>query len=209
MALLATGCAGADDWSAPRTSTVSPGALPAAFLSPDATPSPSATITPHPGSWNDAQPEPGYRVVLLEASYDPANDELATGTRRWAERAGASVKSVRAESPAGAVSAIVEAMELHPDLIVSTSPALVDALALVTASHLEERFLLIGAQLPEPTANVTAAVWSGASTRGSEVANPADSDLADAYTAEASEHATAAGVAAVLHDLTGIVIDVR
>jgi len=36
--------------------------------------------------------------------------------------------------------------------------ALVDALALVTASHLDQKFLVVGAQLPEPTVNVTAAI---------------------------------------------------
>ncbi|EOD67187.1 hypothetical protein [Amycolatopsis vancoresmycina] len=48
-------------------------------------------------------------------------------------------------------------MKLAPDLIISTGKDLVDALALVTASHLDRQFLVLGAELAEPTANVTAA----------------------------------------------------
>jgi hypothetical protein len=209
LAVSTTGCGIADDWSAPRASATVPGNLPASFIAPDALPSPAATITPQPDSWDGVAPASGYRVVLLEADYDRASAELAAGARSWAERSGASVESVRVPSADGEVAAIIEAMDLDADLIVSVSPTLVDALALVTASHLDEQFLLLGAQLPEPTENVTAAVWSGASTRGSEVANPAGSDEEPAYTAENADRAIAAGAAAVAHGLTGIVIDVR
>jgi hypothetical protein len=68
------------------------------------------------------------------------------------------------------VDRIVEAMDLTPDLVICAGHALVDALALVTASHLDQQFLVVGAQLPEPTVNVTAAIWRGASSRGREVA---------------------------------------
>ncbi|MDQ0615404.1 hypothetical protein QF046_003045 [Microbacterium sp. W4I4] len=209
LTLMTAGCSSVDDWSTPRDSAPVSSSLPAAFLAPDAMPSPAATITPQPDSWAGAEVAAGYRVVLLEADHDPTSAALADGVRRWAHEQGASLKSVRAASPDEEVAAISEAMDLHADLIVSASPALVDALALVTASHLDEQFLLIGAQLPEPTENVTAAVWAGASTRGSEVANPADADVVDAYTASAAERAAAAGAAAVVHGLTGIVIDVR
>jgi hypothetical protein len=53
-------------------------------------------------------------------------------------------------------------MDLGPDLIVATGRELVDAVALITASHLDQQFLLIGRQLPEPTASVTAAICRGA-----------------------------------------------
>jgi hypothetical protein len=47
--------------------------------------------------------------------------------------------------------------------VISAGNALVDALALVTASHVDQQFLVVGAQLPEPTVNVTAAIWRDAS----------------------------------------------
>ena len=67
---------------------------------------------------------------------------------------------------------------------VSAGQALVDALALVTPSHLDQQFLVVGAQLPEPTVNVTAAVWRGASSRGREVPNTPSSFDPDAFTRE-------------------------
>ena len=37
---------------------------------------------------------------------------------------------------------------------------------MVTPNHLDQQFLVVGAELAEPTANVTAADWTGASFRG-------------------------------------------
>jgi hypothetical protein len=66
--------------------------------------------------------------------------------------------------------------------------------------------LVVGAQLPEPTVNVTAAIWRGASSRGAEVPDTAASFHPDAFTPEHASAAIRAGVASVLHDYTGIVI---
>ena len=126
--------------------------------------------------------------------------------REWAETEDVSLKTVAVESPDAAVDGIVSAMDLHPDLIIATGPALVDALALVTASHLDQQFLLLGGQLPEPTVNVTAAIWPGAQSRGSEVADTGETHQEDAYTSARADLAARAGVASVLHELTGIVI---
>jgi hypothetical protein len=104
------------------------------------------------------------------------------------------------------VDGIVEAMDLRPDLVICAGHALVDALALVTASHLDRQFLVVGAQLPEPTVNVTAAIWRGASSRGGEAPDTASSFDPDTFTREHAGAAIRAGVASVLSDLTGIVI---
>jgi hypothetical protein len=64
------------------------------------------------------------------------------------------------------VDGIVEAMDRAPDLVICAGSALVDALALVTASHLNQQFLVVGAQLPEPTVNVA--------PRSGEARRPAD-----------------------------------
>jgi hypothetical protein len=63
------------------------------------------------------------------------------------------------------VPSILTAIEMGPDLIVSAGNDLVDPLALVTASHLTQQFLVVGAELAEPTGNVTAVDWTGASGR--------------------------------------------
>ena len=72
------------------------------------------------------------------------------------------------------VPSIVDAMNLKPDLIISAGSALVDALDMVTASHLAQQFLVLGAELGEPTDNVTAADWPGCPTpRPSPASAPA------------------------------------
>ena len=82
---------------------------------------------------------------------------------------------------------------------------LVDPLALVTANHLERQFLVVGAELAEPTVNVTAADWTGASFRGEGLGMP-DAYNPASFTRERTGRAVRAGVAAVLNGITGIVI---
>jgi hypothetical protein len=78
-------------------------------------------------------------------------------------------------------------------------------LALVTPNHLDQQFLVVGAELAEPTANVTATDWTGASFRGEGLGMSSEYDAAT-FTPERAARAVRAGVAAVLHHLTGIVI---
>jgi hypothetical protein len=181
--------------------TLSPG-----FADAAAPPAPGATIAPHPGSWDAVHPPQGYRVVLLTSGDDPATATLSAAVTEWAAAEDVSLKTVTVTEPDRAIDGIVEAMELGPDLIVSAGAGLVDPLAVVTASHLDRQFLVVGAQLPEPTGNVTAAIWHGASSRGSEVPDSSASNDPDAVTPERADAAVRAGVASVLSDLTGIVL---
>lgn len=206
LALVVTGCAASDDWSAPRHAVEPVGTLAPGFIDAAAPPSPEATVTPEPGTWDGVHPPAGYRVVLLTAAYDHASSQLATGISEWAGSERVSLKRVDVDAPEGAVGGITAAMDLDPDLIIATGPALVDALALVTASHLDRQFLVVGAQVPEPTGNVTAAIWPGAASRGSEISDTADTHDEAAYSSERADAAVRAGVASVLHDVTGIVL---
>lgn len=206
LALVVTGCAASDDWSAPRHAAEPVGTLAPGFIDAAAPPSPEATVTPEPGTWDGVHPPAGYRVVLLTAAYDHASSQLATGISEWAGSERVSLKRVDVDAPEGAVGGITAAMDLDPDLIIATGPALVDALALVTASHLDRQFLVVGAQVPEPTSNVTAAIWPGAASRGSEISDTADTHDEAAYSSERADAAVRAGVASVLHDVTGIVL---
>lgn len=204
VALLA-GCGASDDWSSPHAKPTAVGTLAAGFTDPDAPPAPEATITPRPGSWNDVRPSKGYRVVLLRAGEDAPTRTLADAVRKWAGQVDASLKTVTADQPHAYVARITEAMDLKPDLIIAVGNPLVDPLALVTANHLSQQFLVIGAEVAEPTVNVTAANWIGAAYRGEGL------DLASAYdpktfTADRAGRAVRAGVAAVLHGITGIVL---
>jgi hypothetical protein len=201
LAVVVSGCACFENGSELRPV----GSLGPGFIDPAAPPPPEGTITPRLGSWDAVHPPRGYHVVLLTAGDDAATATLVTAVKRWAKAEDVGLRTVAVRA-GGFVDGIVEAMDSRSDLVICAGNALVDALALVTASHLDQHFLVVGAQLPEPTANVTAAIWPGASSRGAEVPDTASSFDTDAFTPERAGAAIRAGVASVLSDLTGIVI---
>ncbi|GAA2011041.1 hypothetical protein [Microbacterium ulmi] len=200
-AVLLAGCAG-DDWAGPRPAPTPIGALGVGF-EPAAEPSPEATIEPAAGSWDDVHPSPGYRVVLLTAGDDAPTKTLVTAIREWAGDEKVDLRTVEADDDL--IAGIVTAMDMNPDLIISAGNDLIDPLATVSANHLDRHFLVVGAEVAEPTYNVTAVDWTGASFRGEGLGTPSDYDPAT-FTPERSAEAVRAGVAAVLHGLTGLVI---
>lgn len=198
---LLTGCAAAD-WSAPHPSPSLLGSVGAGFTPPVA-PTPEATVHPKPGTWDDARPSPGYRVVLLTAGADAPARAVAKAVRDWAEKDDVDLRTVNAD--AHHVDGIVAAMNEKPDLIVSAGNDLIDALAVVTASHLDQQFLVVGAEVAEPTTNVTAVDWTGASFRGEGLGASSNFDPAS-FTRERCADAVRAGVASVLLGQTGVVL---
>jgi hypothetical protein len=203
-AALVTGCSSGADWSRPHPKPTAVGTLGRGFIDPSAPPAPEATVTPRSGSWSGVHPSEDYRVVLLTAGDDRPTKALVTAVNDWAEDEHVDLRTVVAD-PSDLVSGITRALEMGPDLIVSAGNDLVDPLALVTASHLSQQFLVVGAELAEPTHNVTAVDWSGASFRGEGLGMSSTYDP-DSFTAERCAAAIRTGVAAVLNDLTGIVI---
>ena len=206
FAVVISGCASSEDTPKLHAARRPSGTLGSGFIDAAAPPAPESMIKPRPGSWDAVRPPRGYHVVLLTAGDDAATTTLVTGVKQWAESEHVRLETVAATAPDGFVDGIVEAMDRAPDLVVCAGNALVDALALVTASHLNQQFLLVGAQLPEPTVNVTAAIWQGASSRGAEVQDTASSFDPHAFTPRHVGAAIRAGVASVLNDITGIVI---
>ncbi|MFC4591269.1 type 1 periplasmic-binding domain-containing protein [Sphaerisporangium corydalis] len=204
-AVLVSGCGSGDDWSGAHAKPTAVGTLGPGFSDPAGSPAPEATITPRPGSWDGVRPSEGYRVVLLTAGKDPQTRTLVNAVTDWAKETHASLKTVTATAPDQFVPGISQAIALAPDLIISAGNDLVDPLALVTPSHLGQKFLVVGAELGEPTANVTAADWTGASFRGEGLGMSSGYDPAT-FTPERAGRAVRAGVAAVLNGLTGIVI---
>ncbi|MFH9979774.1 hypothetical protein ACH4ND_11075 [Streptomyces sp. NPDC017179] len=204
-AALVTGCGSGDDWSQPHAKPTAVGMLGAGFTDPSAPPTPEATVTPRPGSWKGVHPPKGYRVVLLTAGDDRPTRALGAAVKDWAASEHVDLRTVTADGPHDLVPAVDRAIAMGPDLVVGAGNDLVDPLAVVTASHLSQQFLVVGAELAEPTHNVTAVDWSGASFRGEGLGMSSTYDPAS-FTAARCAAAVRAGVAAVLHDLTGIVI---
>ncbi|WP_424528853.1 hypothetical protein ACOZ38_04000 [Sphaerisporangium viridialbum] len=204
-AALVTGCSSGDDWSRPHPKPTAVGTLGPGFTDPSAPPNPEATVTPRPGTWTGVHPSKDYRVVLLTTGDDRPTKALVTAVKDWAEEERVDLRTVVADDPSDLVPSITRALEMGPDLIVSAGNDLVDSLALVTPSHLSQQFLVVGAELAEPTHNVTAVDWSGASFRGEGLGMSSTYDPGS-FTTVRCAAAIRAGVAAVLNDLTGIVI---
>jgi hypothetical protein len=203
LASLVAGC-GSADWSQPHAEPSAIGALTTAFT-PAGPPAPESTITPQPGSWDEVHPSKDFRVVLLTAGSDAQTRTLVRAVEGWADAEDVSLKKVRATDASKYLTYIARAIKLEPDLIISAGNDLVDPLATVTSHFLDQPFLVVGAELAEPTENVTAADWAGASFRGEGLGAASTYDPGS-FTAERSARAVRAGVAAVLSGLTGIVV---
>ncbi|MFK0169551.1 hypothetical protein ACIQU5_12165 [Streptomyces sp. NPDC090306] len=204
VALLG-GCARGDDWSQPRPQPSAIGELEAGFVAPSATPVPESTITPAPGSWSGVRPGKGYRVVLLSAGTGRPTKTLVAAVRQWAKDADVDLRTETAADDTDLVPAINRALALRPDLVVSAGDDLVDPLAMITPNHLAQRFLVVGAELAEPTGNVTAVDWTGASFRGEGLGASSEYDAAT-FTPARCAAAVRAGTAAVVSGVTGIVV---
>ncbi len=202
---LVAGCASSDDWTQPHPGPVAVGELAPGFVAPGQTPTPEATIVPEPGSWDGIGPREGYRVVLLTAGGDAPTRALVTAVEDWADGADVDLRTIEAEKPADLLPSIAEAVGMGADLVISAGNDLIDPLAVVTASHLDQQFLVVGAEIGEPTANVTAVDWSGASFRGEGVDAASEYDPRS-FTADRCATAVRAGVGAVLGGRTGLVI---
>ncbi|MEV8603306.1 hypothetical protein AB0465_25940 [Streptomyces griseoviridis] len=205
---LLTGCGSGDDWSRPHPSPSAVGELGAGFLGladPSASPAPEATVTPRPGSWSGVRPSRGYRVVLLTAGTDRPTRTLVAAVRAWAEREDVELRTVDAADSPDLLTAADSAVALRADLVISAGNDLIDPLATVTPNHLAQQFLVVGAELAEPTHNVTAVDWTGASFRG-EGLGMSSTYASASFTPARCAAAVRAGTAAVLSGRTGIVV---
>ena len=185
------------------------GALGAEFLGGVTSPSPEATITPAPDSWTGVRPPAGYDVVVISADGDEAaTATIVAGVRDWADRAGAHLLALTATGDDEVEDRLDQALATDPDLVVGAGTGIVDVFALLTGQHLDDQFLVVGAELAEPTHNVTSVVWPGATFRGTGL-GAAGEQAPDSVTPERVRDALDAGTASVLAELTGIVIDIR
>jgi hypothetical protein len=197
------GC-GTDGWEHSRPAPEPVGAVGAGFR-PASAPAPESTINPADGSWGSIAAGPGYRVALVRAGDSHETRALVSAVQDWADKEGVDLRIVDSDHDPDPIDGIVRAMQMKPDLVMSAGNALVDPLATVTANHLDQHFLVLGAEVAEPTANVTAVDWTGASFRGEGLGMPSEYDPAT-FTADRCAKAVRAGVAAVVSDLTGIVV---
>ncbi len=161
-----------------------------------------------PGATTSAAPVlapvdvPSGLTLEVVGTDDDSSKVLAAAVDGFAAAHGAHV--VHREAGDDVEGAVDAATAAAPDLVVGLGADVVDGLDPVSAQHLDQQYLVLGAQLPEPTENVTAVVWTGATSRGSAAA--ADGPLT-AVTVARAEQAVAAGVDRWLTEGSGSVVD--
>ncbi len=168
-------------------------------------PPPEGTITPAAGSWDQVHAPKGYRAVLVSMGTDPQTTTLVNAIHEWATQEGVELQHIVVAKHDEIIDKVTQAIDLKTDLVISAGNELIDALALITAAHLQQNFLVVGAELAEPTHNVTAADWAGASFRGEGLGASSTYDP-KSFTKERAARAIRAGAAAVLSNHTGIVV---
>ena len=144
---------------------------------------------------------------MVKVTAAPGSEAAA---RAFAADSGAALSAFVAPTPDvdGVASALERAIADDPDLVVGLGAGVVDLFSFETAQRLDRQFLLVGAQLAEPTDNVTAVIWDGATSRGS-AASP-DGEIDDARVPESvGEAALAAGVASIRDGVTGVVLHLQ
>lgn len=175
-------------------------------------PASTPSVVPEPGRTIEATaPETagdlaGMRLAAVVPD-DAAAETLLAAARRIAEAGGAEWEEFPAAQPGeeGVAAALSDAEAAGADVVIGLGAGAAEAFTYETPQLLAQDFLLVGAQLAEPTDNVTAVIWDGATSRGS--AAPADGELDDgAVTPERGEDAVAAGLASIRDDATGIVL---
>lgn len=162
-------------------------------------PAPEATVTPAPGSWDEVAVPSGLDLVAITTG-ESAPIERALDA--WAGEHQARVEIVRATDADGVEAALVAAV--GADVVVGLGPGVVDAFALSTPQFLDQQFAVVGAQLAEPTENVTAVVWEGASFRGTGISEDGSAD--GTVSAARAGDAVSAALAAVAAGVRGVVL---
>ncbi|WP_199732089.1 BMP family ABC transporter substrate-binding protein [Cellulomonas triticagri] len=160
------------------------GASPAAHggSTPPVGPTAPALAAPSP------TPDAAAPVLAVVGGPAPAVEQVVAAVTGQ----GAEVLPAATPASGDPESVLVAAADAEPDVVVVVGADLVDALDRVSSQRLGQQFLVVGAQLPEPTANVTAVVWPGADARWA-VDAPTDAAVLLPRVAEA----TVAGLASV------------
>ncbi len=218
VSVVATGCSGAGESAQPAASSASPtgvyednvslhpttyGTLGPGY--PTEAPAPGSTFSPSPDAWSDVRPPAGFTITMVVPAGDRPAARVLEAVTAWAREESVTLDVTTVATPADNVKDLAAAIAAAPDLVVTAGNSLIDPMALVTASAGQQRFLVLGGELAEPTFNVTAVDWVGAGFKGEGLGLSSSYDPAT-FTADRAERAIRAGVAAVLTNWTGYVV---
>jgi hypothetical protein len=148
----------------------------------------------------------GVRIAVVVPDGGATSRVLKEALRGFAEVNGLDVEEFVATGDAASVdAAFAQALAAEPHVMIGLGAGAVDVFAYNSSQWLDQDFLLLGAQVAEPTSNVAAVVWEGATSRGSGA--PADGELDDtAVTPSRAAEAVSVGLATVMSGESGIVL---
>ena len=146
----------------------------------------------------------GWRIAVIAPDGAPATQTMRDAVDVFAEEHGIDVEDVTG-TEGGVDAAFADALAADADVVIGLGEGTSDVFAYETAQRLDQQFLILGAQVAEPTDNVTAVVWDGATSRGSGA--PADGELdPGAVTPDHASDSVAAGLNSVAEGITGVVL---
>ncbi|MCP2635202.1 hypothetical protein K0817_001305 [Microbacterium sp. HD4P20] len=203
LAMTLTACAAPDLGISTAERTASPVPSRSASAGPSQ-PEPGRTVEAVvPAHAGDVR---GVRLAVVIPDERATSRALLEGLRGFAAGNGLVVEEFVATGDAASVdAAFTQALAAEPHIVVGLGAGTVDVFAYNSSQWLDQDFLLLGAQVAEPTSNVCAVVWEGATSRGSGA--PADGDLDHTAVAPSrAAEAVSVGVATVMSGESGIVL---
>jgi hypothetical protein len=193
LGLALSACVAAPDGAAPEGSAPE-GSLPA----------PGRTIEASPPAAADLS---DYRIAVVVPDASEESQTLLDATREFAATSGADLVEFSAAPAADAGNnpsddpvgdALERAVGSDADVVLGLGGGVVDVFDFETGKILDQEFLVIGGQLAEPTVNVTAVIWPGATAR-----EPTEEE---SVTVPRAIEALGAGVESIRGGTSGIVL---
>jgi beta-galactosidase GanA len=139
----------------------------------------------------------GYRIAVVVPDDSEESETLLAAAREFAADSGADLEEYRAAAGDDPVGDALE-QAVDADLVVGLGAGVVSVFDFETGKILDQQVLVVGGQLAEPTANVTAVIWPGATSR-----EPAEEE---SVTVQRGVDALGAGVASIREGVTGVVL---
>lgn len=205
------------DWRSRHPVPQAEGQLDPGFGAPDVTGYYSSQLVkPAPETWTRVRPSSAYRVLLLadgkddHTPRDPQVAILVDAVQKWAQEEDRVKLKIRYLSDPHTYTDGIDkaASGDNADLIVTAGNSLVDPVAAISANYAGEnpqQFLVLGAEVAEPTNNIAASDWTGSAYLGEGLPQEHYYDPAS-VTAPRAHAALRAGAAAILSGYRSLIV---
>jgi hypothetical protein len=166
----------------------------------EALPAPGRTIEASAPGVEDLS---DYRIAVVVPDDSDESQTLLAAAQEFAATSGAELEEFQAapegDDPVG--DALLQASGAGADVVVGLGAGVVGVFDFETGKSLDQEFLVVGGQLAEPTENVTAVIWPGATSR-----EPAQEE---SVTMTRGVDALGAGIASIRDGVSGTVLRLR